>query len=91
MKKEHKQGMIGNWHVWTSNNLLKSDLYCNLVNEKYHKIKGDSMCELQKECIIHKNEEQAINAYASGQPISGFIINNVKNELHKKTPLQNFV
>jgi hypothetical protein len=83
MKKELKQGMIGNWQVWTLKNLLERDLYNDLVNQKnYHKIAGEFICELQKECVIHKNEEQASNAYASGQPISGFIVNNIKSEVY---------
>ena len=83
MKKELKQGMIGNWQVWTLKNLLERDLYNDLVNQKNnHKIAGEFICELKKECVIHKNEEQASNAYASGQPISGFIVNNIKSEVY---------
>ena len=82
MKKELKQGMIGNWQVWTLKNLLETDLYNNLVTNEHLKIKCDYIAELEKECIIHKNEEQASNAYASGQPISGFIVNNDKSKVY---------
>ena len=82
MKKELKQGMIGNWQVWTLKNLLERDLYSDLVNQKHIEIKDNFISEIQKECIIHKNEEQASNAYASGQPISGFITNNDRSKVY---------
>ena len=82
MKKELKQGMIGNWQVWTLKNLLERDLYSDLVSQTHKKIKDNFISEIQKECIIHKNEEQASNAYASGQPISGFIRNNDKSKVY---------
>ena len=48
MKKELKQGMIGNWQVWTLKNLLERDLYNDLVNQKNnHKIAGEFICELK--------------------------------------------
>ena len=53
-----------------------------MCRRKHIKVKDNFISEIQKECIIHKNEEQASNAYASGQPISGFIINNDKSKVY---------
>jgi hypothetical protein len=82
MKKELKQGMIGSWQVWTLKNILEKDLYADLILQKNQKVKGDLMLKIEKECIIHRNEEQAENAYNSGEPISGIIIDNNVNFLY---------
>lgn len=81
MKSQLKQGMIGSWQVWTLRNILEKDIYDNLTTQKHKIKKGEFRVQLEKECIIHRNEEQARNAYASGQPISGLIRDNIKDEI----------
>jgi hypothetical protein len=82
MKKELKQGMIGGWQVWTLENLLENELYRDFIVHKQDRQKGEYQKMLEKECIIHRTEDQAIKSYASGEPISGFIVNNKKNEVY---------
>jgi hypothetical protein len=82
MKKELKQGMIGSWQVWTLKNILERDLYADLILQKHKKLKGDFRLKVEKECIIHRTEEQAEKAYHSGEPLSGLIIGNNMDRLY---------
>jgi hypothetical protein len=82
MKRELKQGMIGSWQVWTLKNILEKDFYNDLITQKHKIKKGEFRLKLEKECIIHRNEEQAGKSYASGQPISGLIRGNDKDEIY---------
>jgi hypothetical protein len=82
MKKELKQGMIGKWQIWTLKNILEKDLYCNLIGNDDVPICVKDRKLFEKECVIHRNEDQAGKAYASGEPISGMIINGITDNVY---------